>query len=410
MQCKLRSLLCLSAALSTAIACAQAPSPAPSATPNATTTTTPVSYVYVSYVPAPNSSNARKVAAFKAWPNGSLTAISGSPFNDNVGAMAVNGKYLMAASNTGANIEAYLIESGGALAYKTSTDYGKFNNSSSDCGDAVHVSFDHTGSDLYLVEGNGTSSCSNNVVGSFAVNKYTGALNYLGTASTGTFPGVTDSPTITSNNLYAYVGDGTCMYWGLYGFKRASNGFLNNYSNNSSYKSPAPPPGARMYLPHLGAADPTNHVAFAMQPANPPDCASGAVKLATYTVASNGYLSTTSTYQNMPNLAITSPLAMKMAPSGKLLAVGGMQGLQVFHFNGANPITHYTNLMITEPITEVFWDNNNHLYAITLSYGSYAVSGKLYVFTVTPTGWSQAPGSPHAISAPSDLIVQPLPR
>jgi hypothetical protein len=374
------------------------------------TTTTPTAWVYVSYAPDSKSSNAHKVAAFKAWPNGSLTAIAGSSFNDNVGPMAVNGKYLMAASNTGANIETYLIENGGALAYKTATDYGKYNNSSNDCGDAVHVLFDHTGSDLYLVEGNGSSSCSNSVIASFALNKTTGGLNYLGVAQTGAFPGVTDPPTITSNNVYGYVGEGDCMYWGYYGFKRASNGLLSNYSNNTNYKSPTPPPGARIYLPHLGAADPTNHVAFAMQPANPPDCAPGAMKLATYTVASNGILTTTSTYQNMPNLAITTPLAMKMAPSGKLLAVGGIQGLQVFHFNGANPITHYTNLMITEPINEIFWDNNNHLYAITVSYGSYAVSGKLYVFNVTPTGWSQAPGSPHAIADPSDLIVQPLPR
>src|SRR5207245_5898407 len=112
-------------------------------------------------VHARQRSNAHKVAAFKAEPNGSLTAVSRSPFNDNVGAMAVNGKYLMAASNTGANIEAYLIQNGGSLAFKTSTDYGKFNNSSNDCGDAVHVLFDHTGSDVYLVEGNGSSSCSN---------------------------------------------------------------------------------------------------------------------------------------------------------------------------------------------------------------------------------------------------------
>ena len=49
----------------------------------------------------------------------------------------------------------------------------------------------------------------------------------------------------------------------------------------------------------------------------------------------------------------------------------------------------------------MFWDNNNHLYAIS------GAAGKLYVFTVTPTSASQAPGSPYSITAPAYLIVQP---
>jgi hypothetical protein len=34
-----------------------------------------------------------------------------------------------------------------------------------------------------------------------------------------------------------------------------------------------------------------------------------------------------------------------MSPSGKLLAVAGTTGLQVFHFNGSNPIKPYTGLL-----------------------------------------------------------------
>jgi hypothetical protein len=54
-------------------------------------------------------------------------------------------------------------------------------------------------------------------------------------------------------------------------------------------------------------------------------------------------------------------------------------------------------------IDQVFWDKQNHLYAISRS------AGKLYVFTITPTSAAQAPGSPHAITAPQNVIVQPLP-
>jgi hypothetical protein len=103
----------------------------------------------------------------------------------------------------------------------------------------------------------------------------------------------------------------------------------------------------------------------------------------------------------MPATSIVSVTDMKMAPSGKLVAVAGNEGLQVFHFNGASPTTKYTGLLTTTHINQMFWDNANHLYAISQS------TGKLYVFTITPTGYSQAPGSPHTIATPNSIIVQP---
>jgi hypothetical protein len=74
----------------------------------------------------------------------------------------------------------------------------------------------------------------------------------------------------------------------------------------------------------------------------------------------------------------------------------------VFHFNGANPITHYTGLLTSASIDQIYWDHNQHLFALSKA------TGRLYVFTVTATSYSAAPGSPHAISSPASLIVQPL--
>ncbi len=88
------------------------------------------------------------------------------------------------------------------------------------------------------------------------------------------------------------------------------------------------------------------------------------------------------------------------SPSGLLLAVGG-NGLEVFHFNGASPITKYTGLLTSDKIVQLFWDNDNHLYALSAS------ANKLFVFTVTPTSVSQAPGSPYTISNPVALAVLP---
>jgi hypothetical protein len=81
--------------------------------------------------------------------------------------------------------------------------------------------------------------------------------------------------------------------------------------------------------------------------------------------------------------------------------VGGTAGLQVFHFNGSDPITHYTGLLTTDDVSQFFWDNDNHLYAISAS------SGKLYVFTVTPANVTQAPGSPYEVGQPTYVSVLP---
>jgi hypothetical protein len=160
-------------------------------------------------------------------------------------------------------------------------------------------------------------------------------------------------------------------------------------------------PSGDFYCPYLAAADPTNHVAIPVQPYTGNWGIAGPYQLATYTANAAGDLSTTSTYSNMPKVAVGSVNDVGMAPSGKLLAVAGTSGLQVFHFNGANPITHYTGLLTTSSVDQMFWDNANHLYAISRA------AGKLYVFTVTATGFSQAPGSPHTIAHPEFIIVLP---
>jgi hypothetical protein len=103
----------------------------------------------------------------------------------------------------------------------------------------------------------------------------------------------------------------------------------------------------------------------------------------------------------MPAVAVKGFSDMKMSPSGKLLAVAGPAGLQVFHFNGGNPITHYTGLIARGQVDQMYWDNENHLYAISHS------AGKLFVFTVTPTSVTQAPGSPYTITNPQNIIVLP---
>jgi hypothetical protein len=58
-------------------------------------------------------------------------------------------------------------------------------------------------------------------------------------------------------------------------------------------------------------------------------------------------------------------------------------------------------LLTKDEIDQVFWDNSNHLYALSRN------AGKLHVFTVTPTSHSEASGSPYTIANPANVIVLP---
>lgn len=354
-----------------------------------------VAYVYVANNPRDSSTN--EIVAYTAASDGKLTPVSGSPFRENVAGMATNGKYLVAVSRNTTNLDTFAIESGGALRYVTSADYASHTNG--DCAAANQIFFDHSGQDLYVQEFN--ADCANTGVASFALNKYSGALDYLGLDIAGAFPGDNNAAWFIGNNVYAYTAvNSACMYYNTYGFKRTSTGLLVNAGGLGNY--PVPAATFRRYVPELVAADPTDHVAVLVQPANPPGCATGQLQIATYTANSSGSLYTASTYANMPTTLISSPYDMKMAPSGKLLAVAGQQGLQIFHFNGASPATRDTGLLTNAPINQIFWDNSNHLYAISQAWN------KLYVFNVTPTYARQAYGSPYSINSPEFLIVRPL--
>ena len=155
------------------------------------------------------------------------------------------------------------------------------------------------------------------------------------------------------------------------------------------------------YCPYLAAEDTTNHLAISVQQLNSNWDPVGSPQLATYTADNLGNLTTNSTFSNMPSTAVRAVTDIWMSPSGELLAVAGTSGLQIFHFNGSNPITRYTGLLTRDEVDQLFWDNDNHVYAISRP------AGKLFIFTVTSTSVSQAPGSPYTITNPQNIIVLP---
>jgi hypothetical protein len=340
-----------------------------------------VAYLYVTSSP---SSNVSQINAYAVASTGALTALPGSPFSTSgVYDIALNGGWMF--GTDGNNLYSFSIAANGSL---TQVDELAVVS-----GDGLGQLFlDHTGTSLYA-----DNYTENNEYMAYSIDNSNGQLTYLDNIMGG--PGIGSVASFIGNNQYAY--SSSCYHFtpSIYGLQRSSDGAITLMNINPAFPSV---PGGGFYCPAYAAADPTNHVAIAMQPLDPNWNPVGPYQLATYTADSSGNLTTKSTYSKMPSVSVGDYITdYWMSPTGKLLAVAGPSGLQVFHFNGAYPITTYTGLLTTDSINQVFWDNDHHLYAIS------GAAGLLYVFTVTEKNVTQAPGSPYSITNVENMIVLP---
>lgn len=359
-----------------------------SQTNSTTTTTGPSAWVYLSS--RVGTSNTYVVHAFTAGANGKLTPIAGSPFSADLAGLAVNGVYLFGTSAAGTYIEAYKIESNGSIHYSAETNAEGPNGCNTGPGPIV---LDHTGGFLYDAYYDGDSTCGNSTEQAWKIVKSNGSLSYLDSA--GSDDGLTDTPSFTANDAYAYTAG--CYRAGpeVYAFRRNSNGSLTQMPAQPLPKAAS----GEFYCPLAAETDATDHVIVPVQPyddyADPltPD------RLAVYTVHSDGSLTTTSTYSNMPKLS-GDFYAMRVSPSGKLLAVSTSKGLKVYHLNGT-VISPYTGYMSSVGFGQLAWDKDNHLYAASYN------SNRLAVFTVTATSWKW--DASYTINQPGALVVQWLP-
>jgi hypothetical protein len=361
----------------------------------------PVARVYVA--------EPTKILAYNAAADGTLTAVPGSPFPISVFGLAVTGSYLFGSSFDGVHVNAYRIRTDGSLVFAASTDINKF-NAGSTCKNlqAGPLVLDHTGATLYTVAYHGTA-CNSTSYKSFAINKSTGGLSYLGDSGTRK---VWNFPlSFSTNNQYAYgagcVGGLTTPYWAeSFGILRRSSSGLLTYTSASAPKPPTKD-SSYFFCRSLTAASPTDDLIVGVYKL---DSASRGLSnegsmLATYEMQSNGSLTTNSKYNNMPWVTQVGQLEdLEMSPSGKFIAVAGGNGLIVRHVNEDSAPTRYTGLLTSDLIDQTFWDNANHLYAVSLY-------GRLHVFTITADTYTEAPGSPYTIPAGGyaiRMIVQPL--
>src|SRR5579863_1111943 len=350
----------------------------------------PIAYVYVSSYPTQNQT---QINAYAADRKGSLKLVPSSPFVENGSTLAVGGKWLYSSDTV--NIYSFSIAPNGALKQVSSINAQAFNGYAD--GGPISLFLDRTGKSLYDLDIYGNIG-ANNTYQFFDIDQSTGSLSYVGATSTAT-PNFETPLSFVGNDQYGYGGGCYHGDQALYGFSRSESGVLTDLNLNPPF--PAAQNGA--YCPYIAVSDGRNHLAVSLSPNNDMT-PTGPTQLAVYTVDSSGTLTTTSIYQNMPVVDVTNLEAMSMSPSGKLLAVAGSGGVEVYHFNGANPITKFTGLLTTDAISQVYWDNSHHLYAIS------PTSGELFVFTVTPDSYAQSPGSPYAIANPYAVVVRPTPQ
>ena len=374
-----------------------------------------VAYVYVG--------TTKGVNLYDVASNGKLTLVSGSPFSIAGSAAGSNGKYFLSLGTD--FVHSYSIASNGAIKAQVSQINTQSYNGA-ECGSTNGAVLDHTGQHLLvMLDRSGTSPDPCVAFQAFDIVASSGALifNDSSLADGNDYPPAFTLPTIAANGAYAF-----------------GQGMWDDYQERTSMQEFALGPSGALLLatgfaevdpqaafnwqnyPLLEAADPANHLAVTVYPLYMPSFGPsgenpiyGNIQLASYTVDSAGNPVSTNTWQNMPTPAV-SATSISMSRSGQLLAVAGSgngepldgwtgtgtNGLQIFHFNGANPITPYSKTLITVPIDQMQWDNNDHLYALSDS------THKLYVYTVTPTAITAVPGSPYTISAtPNALIVVP---
>lgn len=374
-----------------------------------------VSYVYIG--------TSQGVYLYNADSHGTLSLVSGSPFSIAGTATGSNGRYFL---SQGTNyLHSYPVASNGAIKGQIS-QINTHLYTGNECGTAQGAVLDHTGhvvySQLYsdLPAPNDAEACA--ALQSFNVSD-TGILTFLGATefNTETQSGLNTA----SSTLIALSGSGSYAYSAAFDhgcnvatweFSRESSGTMISNPQQQYLTVPNTPMGWR-WEPFVMTADPTNHLAIAMgaQSGGFSPCGDVAhlTRLASFTIASDGTLATANTFGSLITPQV-DPLVLNMSPSGQFLAIGGAAsnpdsygntqtpGLEVFHFNGANPITSYSGVLTTTPINQIRWDNNNHMYAVSNS------AKKIYVYTVTSSGITAAPGSPFTIpAAPNALVVVP---
>jgi hypothetical protein len=347
-------------------------------------------YVYVQ-----STGSAGPVYSYSASSGGQLTAIPGSPFKPGTQIIGSNKSQFFTLGKT--LLHAYAVGSNGAIGSQLS-QIPVLNYAGSFCGSGTNglngAVLDHSGQFVYvLLWDGGDGTCT--AYQTYKVNSG-GTLTFVGDTEVNVESGGgTTVPSILGNETFAYADDFSGHNSSPIGLQRESSGTLQY--RNIVETNPLLD-GYNEYTVRYPDASPVgNYVVFALYPYN-----SGSPQLGSYTVDSQGNISSTNTQSNMPTSALEIT-DTSFSPDGKLFVVAGDygansgSGIEIYNFNGAAPLTLNRTVLTGTPIDRIAWDSNNHLYAISRSLN------KLYVLTVTSTSVTQ--NSSQTITNPLSLVV-----
>jgi hypothetical protein len=379
-----RLFVSLTAAFATAAIVVQGSTPANAA---------PVAYAFVSTA-SPNNVETLAVSS-----SGSFTHVGTASSPTTIYHMSTNGKFVFGIDDA-SNIYTYSIGPTGALTLVATTNAGEYVSGFSSAYSIPLTQVDPQGATIYTMVG---TSQTDWFLESFKIES-NGMLQFLG--KTYADPNALNQIRFVQNGVYAFT-DG-CYNTApgasfttdsndisdLVVYERGSTGLLSYLATSND---PPTSEGGEDYCAGANANDPTDHVAVAFTTFYPAgDDIVGGTSLGTYTV--QGTPTTTSNYDNMPITSVTAS-AMSIDPTGKLLAVVGAGAFDVFHFNGANPITKYTGEIKTSGANRfVAWDKSSHMYMLT----DHSVD----IYNATPTTFTEL--KPWEFTAPYGMIVLSL--
>ena len=352
-----------------------------------------VAYVYVA--------NSTQISGYSAARDGRLTLIPKLPIDASVSHLSTTSTTLFGPGIDNKNIYSFNIGTDGVLT-PGSVTYAQQYNTNGCPGVLGPTELDQTGTYLYdLVIG---IDCTTIDVGTqvYWIGSGGKLTHYNGWYTQIQHAGPPHPVRFLGTNNFAFITG--CSHYGsqftpitrIYNTVTPFPGGL--YPAGTYNEVPEPSDPQDFYCPAMLAADPSNHLAYAFRKYYPSiSKLSTPYFLASYTVDIQGHFSTQSNYTNMPaaNIGILSD--MSISPDGKLLAVSGSYGFELFYFNGGSPIKKISHLVASDPVIQLAWDKADHLYVLTTS--------SLFVYNSTSTGVQQAPGSPYAISGSKPFSV-----
>lgn len=356
------------------------------------------SFVYLPtnpHVPGGNASLPSSTLGYSVAANGQLTPIPGFPLR---GALAgvIAGRFFFTSDADGVHLDTYQIGADGSLTrVQSTTDQGA---TQCQCS-ATPILVDRSGTNLYVDVYDSSSGGDYSFGEAYRIDPATGALTYA--ANDGPIEGGHEGfilQTFSGNDEYGY--GSTCSPWGCWiaDYRRRKDGSLAAISTLPA-SGPAPPAGVQLYSSTVVGSDAANRLIAKLSsedsnldPMNVPE------DLVVYTVRADGSLATTDTSADMTTIPNGSG-PVSLSPSGRLVAAAEPNGIQIFDFGGGSTLTLTGAVLPTDLIQQLSWDNDGHLYALSLTQ-------KLYVFNVTAAGASPAPGSPYSVPNAAALYVQ----